>query len=196
MSLLSTEDRFGPLARALHWGIAAAIVILLATGLVADDLPKEIKATVIPFHKALGMIALALGLIRIGWWAVDRNRPGDEPLRWEKWPARFTMWGLLALSLAVPVSGYLMSAYAGRPIMVLGVINIPLLVGPDIPFSKEIKEVHEMLANGLLGLLVLHFAGALYHHFVRRDGILRRMLPACGSCTKKPTGVTADTEAA
>lgn len=177
MSLFSTEDRYGPLTRALHWGIAGLIVILLASGLIADDLPKEIKATVIPLHKGLGMIALGLGVIRLVWWLLDRTRPGEEPLRWEKWPARLAKWGLLALALAVPLSGYLMSSYAGRPISLFGLVNVPLLVGPDIPTAKEIKEVHEVLANGLLALVALHFAAALYHHFLRRDGILLRMLP-------------------
>jgi cytochrome b561 len=180
MSAFSTQDRYGTVARLLHWGIAAAILVLLATGLVADDLPKELKASVIPFHKALGMIALGLGVIRVAWWAADRSRPGDEDLQWEKWPAKLTKLALLGFGIALPLTGYFMSAYAGRPIVLFGLIDVPLLVAPNRETAHDFKEFHEMLANGLIGLVGLHLAGALFHHFVRKDGILRRMLPARG----------------
>jgi cytochrome b561 len=36
-------------------------------------------------------------------------------------------------------------------------------------------DLHQVLAWGLLGLIGLHLAGALYHHLILRDGVLRRM---------------------
>jgi cytochrome b561 len=44
-----------------------------------------------------------------------------------------------------------------------------------------VKEIHELGANLILALAALHAAAALWHHFVRRDNVLTRMLPGRGS---------------
>ena len=43
---------------------------------------------------------------------------------------------------------------------------------------KLLGEAHETAAWALIGMVALHAAAALWHHFVRRDNVLRAMLPA------------------
>ncbi|MDR2154682.1 MAG: cytochrome b/b6 domain-containing protein, partial [Burkholderiaceae bacterium] len=52
------------------------------------------------------------------------------------------------------------------------------LIGPDKALGKQIKEVHETVATIGYGLIGLHAAAALFHHYVMRDNTLLRMLPA------------------
>jgi cytochrome b561 len=57
------------------------------------------------------------------------------------------------------------------------------LASGDLPSCPPIlracrpRPAHGLAARLLVGLLILHLLGALYHHWIRRDGTLERMLP-------------------
>ncbi|MEI6984924.1 MAG: cytochrome b/b6 domain-containing protein [Rhodospirillaceae bacterium] len=173
MIIASTNNSYGAVARLFHWGIALLIIALLASGLLADVLPKS---TNIPIHKALGIIVLALTVGRLAWWAVDRARPAETGHDLRAWTAWITMPLLLALSLIQPLSGWLMSSAAGKPITLFGLATVPPLLQPDKGLAHLLKEIHETSAFILLALLALHIAGAIYHHFVLKDGVMARMV--------------------
>lgn len=39
------------------------------------------------------------------------------------------------------------------------------------------KDTHSLLAYGAIALVTIHVLAALYHKFIRRDDVLRRMVP-------------------
>lgn len=172
MSLKSDGSTYGLGTRAIHWGIALFILALIASGYLADD----VKA-IIPTHKAVGIFVLALGLIRLLWWLLDGPRPGDENMGPEKYLAKAVKWALAAVGIAMPLSGWLMSSAADKPIMFFGLFQVPPLLAPDKPLAGIFKESHETIGSVLVILLGLHVAGALRHHFLVKDNILTRMLP-------------------
>ena len=47
----------------------------------------------------------------------------------------------------------------------------------DKELRKPITEWHELAANLLLGLALIHSAAALAHHYILKDGVLARMAP-------------------
>ncbi len=173
MSLKSNSDIYGPVARALHWSIALLFLCLLFSGFLSDDLPKP---TTIMLHKATGILVFGLGVLRLLWWAADTNRPDDSDLSWEKWPARLTKWTLAALSVVMPLSGWLMSSASDKPIFFYGLFQVPMLVAPDKALGHLFKESHETLGLIVVALLALHVAGAVRHHFITKDRVLLRML--------------------
>ena len=59
-----------------------------------------------------------------------------------------------------------------------GLFQIPALMAPDKALSEQVLWVHGLAAYILLGLVAIHIAAALYHHFIRGDGVLARMLPS------------------
>ena len=69
--LQNTEQRYGAVARALHWLMAAVLVALLATGLYMVSLPDvgfdTRKIVLILYHKQLGLLALMLAALRLAW---------------------------------------------------------------------------------------------------------------------------------
>jgi cytochrome b561 len=69
----------------------------------------------------------------------------------------------------------------GERVGAFGVAALPRLVAPKARIGMLAGDVHTWLAWVLLGLVGLHVAAALYHHFVRHDGVLRRMLPGSGA---------------
>ena len=175
MSVTSTRDQYGSVACLLHWAVAVLILALLFTGLFDDFLPKQ---PTIAFHKALGIVTLALVLTRLAWWAVDRVRPDNEDLPpLMKWSAKLVKLALGAFSVLLPLSGWLMSSAAAKPILLFGLATVPPLLGPDKALAHLFKEFHELVADGLLALLAVHIGAALYHHIVLKDTVLRRILP-------------------
>ena len=75
------------------------------------------------------------------------------------------------------------SAFSSRtppifPVVVWGVLPLPALIGADEALGETLVAVHRWTSRLLLALVLLHVAAALHHHLVRKDDVLRRMLPA------------------
>lgn len=69
-------------------------------------------------------------------------------------------------------------AHSGAADRIFG-LALPKLLATRTPGRGLTGDVHGLLANcAMLGLFSLHVAAALYCHFVRRDGVLKRMLRA------------------
>lgn len=183
MALGNSEHRWGAVAKALHWTIALLIIgtsifILHVNGSTwwFTSGPK-IFIQYIHWHKALGLIALALILMRI-WWRLRQPVPQTAKLTlWEKlWSHRVHI-ALYGFMLIVPLTGWLASSFFGSGTKFWGLFEIP----SPLPKSKTGVAVfywtHFFVAWGLLILVIGHAAMALYHHFVRRDATLRAMLP-------------------
>ncbi|HVI51454.1 MAG TPA: cytochrome b [Candidatus Sulfotelmatobacter sp.] len=181
MSVKSDGVTYGKGTRALHWSIALIILCLIASGYLADDLKGIL--TVIPTHKAVGILVLFLGLARLLWWLLDGPRPGDENMGPEKYLARLVKWALAAIGIAMPLSGWLMSSAADKPILFFGLFQVPPLLSPDKDIAHFFKECHETIGSVLVVLLILHVAGALRHHFLVKDNVLTRMLPCAARFT-------------
>ncbi len=96
---------------------------------------------------------------------------------WQHSAANIAHFFLYALTLAIPLSGWLMSSATGFQVVYLGLLPIPDLLAKNKEVADQMKQLHEAL-NWLMVLVVaLHVAAALKHHVVDRDDVLRRMLP-------------------
>jgi cytochrome b561 len=110
------------------------------------------------------------------WRAVD-TRPASDPMpAWQQRIALLTVVALYALMLAIPLTGWLYNSAAGFPLRWFNLVNLPALTGSDPQVKSWAKELHETGAVILIALVGLHVLGALKHHFVDKDGTLRRML--------------------
>ena len=77
----------------------------------------------------------------------------------------------------MPLVGWAYSSAAGFPVVLFGLLPLPDLVPVDKALAHTLKEAHELAANAMLGLVLLHVAGALKHALIDRDGLLQRMSP-------------------
>lgn len=173
------------MAKGFHWVVALLILGLLAVGFCMEDLaPDPFKFQIYGIHKALGIAVLALAAARLVWRIVNIV-PASPPHHktWEKILSRCADYALYALMFAMPLSGWAMSSAGGHPVGFFGLFELPPLVGKDPDLGKAMNALHGTLAWALIGVLSLHAAGALKHHFIDRDDTLRRMLLHCGkSC--------------
>ena len=180
--LLNDQRRYGLLAQSLHWLTAGLILVMLPLGFYMADLPiGQQKFDLYQFHKSLGLTILLITLLRLGWRAVNRPPPLPAPLAgWERAAARWTHAALYALLIAQPLVGFLHSNAANFPVVWWGIVPLPALIGASEPLAGVLVSVHAVLGIGLALVLVLHIGAALRHHFIKRNDVLRRMLPGAG----------------
>ncbi|URW76079.1 cytochrome b [Sphingomonas donggukensis] len=176
-SAVVRTDRYSRGAIAFHWIIAVAILLNLWLGIAHDSLPRDWR--VMPVHKAVGITVLMLSLARLAWRLGHRPPPLPLALpHWEKLTAKAAHWTLYALTIVIPLTGWMMVSNGNppRPLDWFGLFPIPYL-----PVSKAVSgvshEAHEILGWALLVLVVLHILAALRHHLILRDSTLVRMLP-------------------
>ena len=179
MPLRDTPRRWGSLTRLLHWSVAALILTLIALGWLAHLAPlSPAKITLFYWHKSLGMLALALVLIRLGWRAGNRAPPLPSDLpAWEPLVARATHVFLYILIVLMPVSGWLINSAAGIPFKIFWVLPLPAIAPVSETLEHAFELVHLATFWALAVVLLGHVAAALRHHFLLRNGILLRMLP-------------------
>lgn len=165
----------------LHWLIAVLIILNVAAAWISEGMSKADRAIVMGNHKAIGITVLMLTVLRIVWRLTHRPPPLLESLKaWEAALSRVVHAGFYFLMLAIPLTGWAMSSAfsKGAGVSLFGLVTVPALpVGYDKPTAGLFAELHELLAFGMIALIVLHVAGALKHQLIDQDGTLRRMIP-------------------
>jgi cytochrome b561 len=164
----------------LHWLMALLIVAAFALGVTMVDIPglTPTKLKYFSWHKWLGITVLGLACLRL-LWRLFHAAPSylfDMP-KWQERAAGILHGILYLLMFAVPLSGYFYSLAAGVPVVYLGLVPLPELIGPDPELKPLLKQIHYALNMVLLAGVCLHVLAALKHHFIDRDGVLKRMLP-------------------
>jgi cytochrome b561 len=176
--LKNTTTSYGSMSKGLHWIMAVLIIGLLIVGIVMNRMdPSPDKWELYGLHKAFGVIAFTLILIRIAWKSVnpDPELPLTTP-KWQQYASKINILSLYALMVLMPFSGMGMSLLGGHPINFFGLFTIEALSEKN-PIGGIAHEAHWILGYIMIGLLILHVAAALQHHFIHKDNVLRRMLP-------------------
>ncbi|MAB14265.1 cytochrome b [Parvibaculum sp.] len=200
MQLSNSQDRYGILSITLHWLVAILFLAMLAIGLVMTRLPLTDPLTfpLYQLHKSIGATLFLLMAVRL----VLRLAVGVPDLPagltpFERFAARATHAGLYAILLAMPLTGWVVVSASpfGIATLLYGVVPLPHIgfieASPDKAAIENVASwVHTVLAALGTGLLLLHVAAALWHHFMRRDEVLMRML---GRSRRSPTETDRET---
>jgi cytochrome b561 len=171
--------RYSRVAILLHWTIAALILVNLYLGLFHEDMSKPVRASMMFYHKAIGLTVLALTLARLAWRLAHRPPPYDAAVkRWEIGLARAMHWSFYLLLIALPMTGWLLVSTGGRPTSWFGLFGVPALPvshadGPHETFAT----LHTLFGYAMLLLVLLHVGGALRHHLKGHRHVFGRMAP-------------------
>jgi cytochrome b561 len=174
---------YSPAARRYHWLTAALVFGLLPVGMLmkdraARDIWDATTNALYSGHKLAGFVLLLVVLLRLGHRLVKGAPPPDPTLPPVlRLAGALTHWSVYALLLIVPMLGWIgISLFPALGIF--GLFSLPSITPVDPELSKRILALHGVFAWLLGALVVLHVAAALWHHFIRKDGTLRRMIPA------------------
>jgi cytochrome b561 len=176
--MIGIGQRFTPLQRLLHWLMAFCILAMLfiGVGMVSTVAPKYL--TLVSIHKPLGIAILVLALIRL---AVRLRYgapllPADlpEPMRLA---AHLSHYALYILMIAMPLLGWSMLSAAAYPIVLYGSVRLPPILPQSDSLHTLLWNAHFYLAFLFFALILMHFAAALFHALVRRDGVFETMAP-------------------
>ncbi len=174
---MTSNLRYTTPAIVLHWLVALLIFVGFPLGVYMHELPlSPTKLQLYSYHKWIGITVLLLAGLRVAWRLTHRPPPlPDSVVRWQRQASAVVHGLLYVLMLAIPLSGWLMSSAKGFPVVWFGVLPLPDLVGKDKALGELLAGVHQALNFTLLGLVILHVAAALKHHFIERQPFLQRM---------------------
>jgi cytochrome b561 len=172
----NTSTSYGSVAKFFHWFIALLVILMLLFGYLLDEIPKDFQSLAYNTHKLTGVVILFLMSIR-ALWALINPKP-ELPMNtlfWEKSAEVVGQMLLYVLVIAMPLAGWIGAVAGNRPPH-LGNFKFLLPVPQNKALVKAAFNVHGTVAIALIVLISIHVLAALYHHFIKRDDILSRML--------------------
>ena len=179
MSWKNTNLRYGTLSIALHWLMFLLMVAVYATIELRELFPKgsDPREAMKAWHFMLGLSVLLLVTLRI-YARVTSVTPAIAPdlSPAQHLAAKLGHLALYGLMIAMPILGWLILSAAGKPVPFFG-LELPALTSENKELAKSLKEIHETI--GVIGyyLIAAHVLAALYHHHIRKDNTLTRILP-------------------
>lgn len=178
MQLRNSPTGYGIVQIVLHWLVALTLFGMLALGLWMADLdyyhPWYRQGP--DLHRAVGILLGLVLLLRLSW---RLGSPVPRPLvgrDWERRTAAVAHGLLYLLPVSLIGSGYLLSTADGRAVDVFGWFQVPATLHGLEGQADIAGDMHFALAMLLIGVVVLHAAAAIRHHFAKRDKTLIRML--------------------
>lgn len=173
------RESFDPVIIAIHWTTATAVGAMFGLALSIDRSPDvATQNLLLTLHRSLGILIWVLTAFRLTWRLTRAKLPPwpDTLPAAQRLLARLNEYGLYGLLLIQPATGLLQSLYRGKAFE-LWTLTVPALLHRDEAKAKLFEGVHSAGAWALAGLVGLHAAAALFHLFVRRDGIFESMAP-------------------
>ena len=178
MPFRNTTHAWGSLSKAFHWLIVLLIINQWVIAERADELKGLAKLEALAWHKSFGMTVLMLAVLRLAWRLMNPvPELATETRPWERLLAKVSHVLLYALIFAMPLTGWMMSSAKNYPVSWFKLFQFPDLVAPAEQTFHRMHDLHHLLFNVLVGVALLHIAGALKHHFIDRNDVLKRMLP-------------------
>jgi cytochrome b561 len=179
MSWRNTTERYGSLSAGLHWLMLAMIIAVYCLMEFRDIFPRGSagREAMKTWHYMIGLSVLLLVLFRLGLAALG-PAPNivPAPSRASALAARAVHLLLYAFMIAMPLIGWMILSSDGDTVPFWG-LHLPALLGKSEARAESLEDVHELIANIGYGLVGIHAAAALFHHYWIRDNTLQRMLP-------------------
>ena len=184
MALLNGATRFGAVSKFFHWAVFLLFVNQYVTGVLMMRMQRGhqvlgfAQGDYYTWHKSVGLVVLALVLLRITW--RKTTRLPDWPatlLPWEQSCMKWTERVLYLCMLVMPISGYVFTLAGGYNFKLFGLVALPQLIAKNATVATAAEFAHAATAYVIIAAVSLHLGLAMKRHLVEKDGFLHRMLP-------------------
>jgi cytochrome b561 len=175
---LTSTERYGSPAIAFHWISVVLVVTVGVLGLLHDSWPKKTQSFWINIHALIGLMVWVLVVVRFAW--RRRHAPPPLPADTSTLVRRLSALvhgSLYALLFVIPIIGVVTFIWHGRAFD-FGLFRVDFGVRSNRAIFHPTEDIHGYLAYALFTLVGIHVLAALWHQFVRHDGVLRRMWPS------------------
>jgi len=168
-------------AKWFHWLTVPPVIVMLLSGLTIRFINDDVKMRFYTLHESLGLLVLTLAVLRLTWrWTHPAPPlPGHIPplIR----TGANAVHTLLYIALIVqPVLGFFTTNAYGFPqqgaTAFLGFIDLPKFMAASPDLAHTLHWAHSIVGWTLIPLIASHIGGVVYHHTVRGDGTLLRMI--------------------
>lgn len=167
---------YSRLSIALHWLMLILLAAVFACIELRTNYPRgsDIREGLKTWHFMLGLSVFVLVWVRLiarrrmPWLAAEGG--------WTRWPALAVHVALYGGMIALPLLGWMTLSAEGDPIPFFG-LSLPPLIGQDKDLAHQLEDLHKTIGEAGYWLIGLHALAAVFHHYVLKDGTLRRMLP-------------------
>ncbi len=175
-STATTELKYDGFSMMLHWLTTALVAVLWTLGQLMDEFTKGApRHAALSVHMVLGLLVGAVVLVRIAWRSTGGRRLPSVDEGWLNLLAKAVHYGLYLLLVLTVVFGAASAWVHGLSVFDWFTFPRPAFATRSV--VRTAGELHSDLADLLVIVAGLHAAAALMHHYVRRDSVLRRMLP-------------------
>lgn len=172
-----SKQRYGTISRIFHWGMAVLVFWqLLKVFDRINDGEHWVGETLVSWHISIGALILLLVILRIIWAVKHVGQRPEAPSPAVMGLLAKAGHGLLYLAMILlPVTGISIMIGNGYG---LTVFDAELIAGgEEIPWLASFGgTLHSPIALLFLIMVAGHVGMALVHHFVKKDGVLKRML--------------------
>jgi len=178
MTDATTVPAYTVTARTLHWLTASLVLCNLPLALViANDWGGPLQDQLYDLHRSIGALIIPIILVRLLYRLGHPPAPlPDDIPPLQQFAANATHWALYGLLIVQPFLGWIGTSAYRAQVVVFGLFELPPIWPEDRAFSDQVLFAHKFIGLTIALLLAAHIGAALQHHFVRRDGILMRMI--------------------
>jgi cytochrome b561 len=176
-AITAAELGYTTTARVLHWVVAVLVLLMIPLGItIANEWGGPAQTFLYNLHKSIGVTLIPLVIVRLIYRLLNPPPPLPDIPAIQKVAAYTTHWALYMLLLVQPIVGYVMTSAFPAPVPFFGLFNLPPIWPEDRALSERLSVVHLYIGLSIAVLAAMHISAALFHHFVRRDRVLMRML--------------------
>jgi cytochrome b561 len=169
---------YTPVARVLHWLTVVLVLSLIPIGLTMTRLDEgPLQDYLFHLHESIGATVIPVIVVRLIYRLTHKPvpLPADIPAI-QRLGAETVHWLLYGLLVIQPIVGWIATSAYGAPIVIFGAFNLPPIWRKDSDFSEQVLLVHDWIGYAIAALVCAHIGGALFHHFIRKDRVLLRMV--------------------
>lgn len=170
------EPRYSTAMVLIHWLMLALMVAVFASINLRELYPKgtDMRNLMKTIHFMLGLLVLVMVALRVVAKLSSPQPPAASDVAWAQWAAKIGHLALYGFMVVMPLLGWATLSAAGKPVPFFG-LELPALLATNKELAHNLQEVHETIGELGYWLIGLHAAAALLHHFVFKDGLMKRM---------------------
>jgi cytochrome b561 len=175
------DGEYSRVSKWFHWITVPLIVILLLSGLTIRFIADEPKIRFYMVHESLGLLVLLLSTARLTWRLTHRPPAMASHLPpIERSGANAVHHAVYVVLIVQPILGFLTTNAYGFPQRddraFLGFINLPKFMDANVDLAHTLHWAHSIVGWLLIPLLAMHVTAVVYHHAIKGDGTLMRMI--------------------